>query len=79
MAVEPLPQGCNNQVEGGRTEDLARVVIFVDEAISVEMRWEADEGRCLALSQALASNHHQATGERAEGEKPLLSHQGVTD
>lgn len=37
------------------------------------MHWETYGGRYLALSQALASDHHQAMGERAEGEKPLLS------
>ena len=31
------------------------------------------------LSQVLASNHHQAMGERAVGEEPLLSHKKVTD
>ena len=31
------------------------------------------------LSQALASNHDQATGERAVGKEPLPSHEKVTD
>ena len=51
----------------------------MDDAVSVEVQWESDGGRCLALAQSLASIHFQAMGERAEGEEPLLSHNKVTD
>ena len=40
---------------------------------------EADGGRFLVLSQALASNHHKTMGERAVGGEPLLSHKNLTD
>ena len=43
-----------------------RVVLSMDDAASVDVQWEAEGGRCLALSQALVSNHHQAMGEKAE-------------
>ena len=80
VAVEPLPRGCIvAEAEGGGEEDPAWVVFFMDDAVSVEVQWEAGGGRCLVLSQALASNHHQAMGERAVGEEPLLSHKKVTD
>ena len=75
VAVEPLPRGCMvEEVEGEGEEDPAWVVFSMDDAVSVKVKWEAGEGGCLVLSQALASNHHQAMGERAVGEEHLLSH-----
>ena len=59
VAVEPLPRGCIvEEVEGGGEEDPAWVGFFMGYAVSVDVQWEADEGRCLVLSLALASNHH---------------------
>ena len=51
----------------------------MDDAASVEVQWEPDGGRLLALAQSLASIHFQAMGEREEGEKPLLSPKKVMD
>ena len=82
VAVEPLPRGCIvAEAEGGEEEDPVWVVLFMDAAGSVEVQWEAGGGRYSVLSQALASNHHQKMGERAVGEKPLLSQKkkNVTD
>ena len=80
VAVEPLPQGrIAEEVEGGGREDPASVIFFMDDEVPVEVQWAAEGGRCLALSQALVPNDHQATGERAVGEEPLLSHKKVTD
>ena len=80
VAVEPLPRGSIvEEVEGEGEKDPAWVVFFMHDAVSVEVQWEAGGGGCLGLSQALASNHHQATGDRAVGEEPLLSHKKVTD
>ena len=43
VAVEPLPRGCIvEEVEGGGEEDPACLVFFTNDAVSVEMQWEAD-------------------------------------
>ena len=71
-------------VGGDRQRDLAgtaaddQVAFFIDDAVSVEVQWEAEGTRCLALLQALAMNHHQAVAEKAEGEETLLSNKKVT-
>ena len=79
VAVEPLPQGCIIKcVEEGGTGDHARIVFFTDDAVSVELRWEADGRKCLALALALTSIHHQTMGEGEEEGEPLLSHKMVT-
>ena len=57
--------------EGGESNDLAFTVIFMDDAISVEVQ-------CTCLSQSLASMHLQAMSERSDREEPLLSRQTVT-
>ena len=47
-SLEPPPRGCIvEEVEGGGEEDPAWVVIFMDDAVSVEVQWEAGGGRCL--------------------------------
>ena len=51
----------------------------MDDAVSVEVRWKPDGGKCTVLAQCLASIHFQAMGERGEGEEPLLSLKTVTD
>ena len=66
-------------MEGGGAEGTAWVVFFMDDAVSLEVHWEPDGGRCIALAQSLASIHFQAMGKRGEGEKPLPSHKKVTD
>ena len=48
------------------------------DAISIEVQWDKEGGRCLDLSRSLASIHFQAMGERCEGEELLLSHLKVT-
>ena len=68
-----MPQDCTVKTVEGAGEDTAWVTFFMDDAVSVEVEWEAAGGRCLARSQSLASIHFQALGERAEGEEPLLS------
>ena len=55
------------------------MVFFADDAVSVEVQWEPDGGRCLTMAQSLASIHFQVMGEREEGEEPLLSNKKVTD
>ena len=68
VAVEPLPQvSIVETVRGGGEEDPAWGGFFMDDAVSVEVQWEADKGRCLVLSQTLASSHHQAIGKRGCG------------
>ena len=80
VEAEPLPECCTvKEVEGGGAEDPACVVFFMDDAVSVEVHWEPDGGRCLALAQSLALIHFQAMGARVGGEDPLLSHKKVTD
>ena len=80
IEAEPLPEGCTvEEAERGGAEDPARVVFFVDDAVSVEVQWKPDGGRCLATGQSLASIHFQAIEEREEGEEPLRSHKKVTD
>ena len=75
-----MPDNCTvKTVEGGGAEDIAWVVFVMDDAVSVEVQWESDGGRCVALAQSLASIHFQAMGERGEREKPLPSHKKVTD
>ena len=64
---------------GGGEEDPAWVVFFMNDAVTAEVQWEAGGGRCLVLSRALASNQHQAMGERAVGKEPLLSHENMTN
>ena len=51
--------------EGGGADDPAFVVVFMDDAISVEVPWEKG---CIDLSRSLTSFHFQAMGERGEGE-----------
>ena len=51
----------------------------MDDAISVEIKWKEDGGRCLEVSKSLASIHFQAMGEREVGGEPLPSHKKVTD
>ena len=59
VAVELLPRGCTvEEVERGGEEAPAWVGFFMNDAVSVEVRWEAHGGRFLVLSQALASKHH---------------------
>ena len=48
----------------------------MDDAISLERR---DVGRCLALSQSLASIHHIMLGEQGDGEEPVLSNKKTTN
>ena len=80
VEAQPLPESCTvKEVEWRGADDTAWVVLFMDDAVSVEVQWESDGGRCLALAQSLASIHFQAMGERAEGEEPLLLHKKVTD
>ena len=47
--------------------------------MSVEVQWDSDGGRCLALVQSLSSIHFQAMRERAEREEPLLSRKKVAN
>ena len=51
----------------------------MDAAVSIKTKWEAEEGRCLALPQSLASISFQATEERVEVVEPLLPHKKVMD
>ena len=51
----------------------------MDDAILVEAQWDTDGGRCPALSQALASNHHQAMGERVIRDESMLSYKKEAD
>ena len=48
----------------------------MDDAISTEVQWDKEGGRCLDLSRSLASINFQAMGERCKGEEPLLSQNG---
>ena len=50
----------------------------MDDAILVEVQWDAEGERCLDLSRSLAFIHEQPMGERSEGEEPLLSRKKVT-
>ena len=51
----------------------------MDDAISVEVQWDADGARCLDLSRSLAFIDEQAMGERFEREEPPLTRKKVTD
>ena len=50
----------------------------MNDAISIEVQWDKEGGRCLDLSRSLAPIHFQTMGERCEGEEPSLSHEKVT-
>ena len=45
--------------------------------MSVEAQWEPNGGRCIALSQSLASIQVQAVGRGGMGGDPQLSHKKV--
>ena len=60
---------------GGGAGDPAFVFRFMDDAISVEVRWDPEGARCLRLTRTLAGIHEQVMAERTEGEEALLSKQ----
>ena len=39
----------------------------MENAVSVEVQWDPDGGRCIALVQSLGSIHYQARGVRGDG------------
>ena len=58
-----MPESCTvKAVEGAGAEDSTWVVFFVNDAVSVEVQWEPDGGRCIALAQSLSSIHFQSMG-----------------
>ena len=64
IAVEPAPQGCivEKVDEGGETYS-ARVGFFMDDAVSVEVQWEAEVGRCLGTGVELPPGDGKEGGE----------------
>lgn len=52
---------------------VAGVLFLINYAISVELLWAEDGGRCLHVSKSLASMHFQAMGEQEVGGEPLWS------
>ena len=78
-SVVSWPAECVVRTAKGRgADDPAFVASCMDDAISVEVRWDTEGARCLDLSRSLAFIHEQAMGERFEGEEPLLSRKKVT-
>ena len=54
--AEPLPEGCTlKEVKKRGAGDTAWVVLVIDDAVSVVVQWEPDQGICLARAQSLAS------------------------
>eukprot|EP00752_Nemacystus_decipiens_P007888 g7048.t1 len=73
--LAPVPTQCKVP-SPGKDQEKACTVFYVDDAMSLERR---DVGRCLALSQSLASIHHIMLGERGEGDEPVLSKKKTTN
>ena len=78
VEAEPLPEGCTvKEVEGGGAEDTAWVVLFMDDAVSVEVQWEPGGGRCLALARSLVSIDFSGNGgEGGRGGAPAVTQEG---
>ena len=66
-------------IVGGGPHDTAWIRFFVDDALSLEVQHEEGGGRCLVLTQALASTHHVMLGERAESEEQVVAKKKMTD
>lgn len=76
---EPLPPGCRlPKVQGVCDRDLAWVIFFMDNAISVEVQWREDGVRCNALIASVVDTHFQTVEERDESEEPLLPRKNMT-
>ena len=69
---------CGENGGGGwGADDPASVAFYVDDAISVDVQWDAESARFLDLSRSLASIYDQAMGEGSEAKEPLLSPEKV--
>ena len=63
---------------GGGAEDPAFVAFVLDDAIPVEVQWDAEGARCLNLSPYLAFINEQAMGKRSKEKEPLFSRKKAT-
>ena len=71
--MQILEQCRVKEAEGGGATDTAWIRLFVDDALSLEVKHEEDGGRCLVLTQALASHTHVMLGDRTEEEEQVVA------